>query len=130
MILDSNLCTLLTILINYCRKALLDGNLMKAQVGGIHERRVATMLLKSHQNGMRSGITSAASDVKTKRYGIEHKENFSGEGDEYIYHSKDTPSIRTEELDKVPALATNQVNFHGIVPERDAQFSLQYNNME
>ncbi|KAF4393346.1 hypothetical protein F8388_023150 [Cannabis sativa] len=26
--------------------------------------------------------------LKPKRYGIEHKENFSGEGDEYIYHSK------------------------------------------
>ncbi|KAJ4886276.1 putative NADH dehydrogenase [ubiquinone] 1 alpha subcomplex subunit 12 [Raphanus sativus] len=25
---------------------------------------------------------------KPKRYGIEHKENFSGEGDAYIYHSK------------------------------------------
>ncbi|TXG48703.1 hypothetical protein EZV62_024578 [Acer yangbiense] len=26
--------------------------------------------------------------LKPKRYGIEHKENLSGEGDEYIYHSK------------------------------------------
>ncbi|XXG43825.1 hypothetical protein AAC387_Pa01g3776 [Persea americana] len=26
--------------------------------------------------------------LKPKRYGIEHKANFSGEGDEYIYHSK------------------------------------------
>ncbi|KAL2921478.1 putative NADH dehydrogenase [ubiquinone] 1 alpha subcomplex subunit 12 [Bienertia sinuspersici] len=26
--------------------------------------------------------------LKPSRYGIEHKENFSGEGDEYIYHSK------------------------------------------
>ncbi|CAM8992164.1 hypothetical protein QQ045_006599 [Rhodiola kirilowii] len=26
--------------------------------------------------------------LKPKRYGIEHKENFSGAGDEYIYHSK------------------------------------------
>ncbi|KAH0978660.1 hypothetical protein GBA52_005837 [Prunus armeniaca] len=30
----------------------------------------------------------ATSDAKTKRYGIEHKENFTGEGDEFIYHSK------------------------------------------
>ncbi|KAI3813851.1 hypothetical protein L1987_18586 [Smallanthus sonchifolius] len=26
--------------------------------------------------------------LKPKRYGLDHKENFSGEGDEYIYHSK------------------------------------------
>ncbi|KAH7571488.1 hypothetical protein JRO89_XS04G0061200 [Xanthoceras sorbifolium] len=26
--------------------------------------------------------------LKPKRYGLEHKENLSGEGDEYIYHSK------------------------------------------
>ncbi|KAB1205532.1 putative NADH dehydrogenase [ubiquinone] 1 alpha subcomplex subunit 12 [Morella rubra] len=26
--------------------------------------------------------------LKPKRYGLEHKQNFSGEGDEYIYHSK------------------------------------------
>ncbi|KAG5533982.1 hypothetical protein RHGRI_027988 [Rhododendron griersonianum] len=26
--------------------------------------------------------------LKPKRYGAEHKENLSGEGDEYIYHSK------------------------------------------
>ncbi|KAK8947836.1 putative NADH dehydrogenase [ubiquinone] 1 alpha subcomplex subunit 12 [Platanthera guangdongensis] len=26
--------------------------------------------------------------LKPNRYGVEHKENFSGEGDEYIYHSK------------------------------------------
>ncbi|CAN6569764.1 unnamed protein product [Malus baccata var. baccata] len=26
--------------------------------------------------------------LKPKRYGIEHKENFTGEGDEFIYHSK------------------------------------------
>jgi NADH dehydrogenase (ubiquinone) 1 alpha subcomplex subunit 12 len=26
--------------------------------------------------------------LKPKRYGIEHKENFSGEGEELIYHSK------------------------------------------
>ncbi|KAG5617435.1 hypothetical protein H5410_017259 [Solanum commersonii] len=26
--------------------------------------------------------------LKPKRYGLEHKENFSGEGDAYIYHSK------------------------------------------
>ncbi|KAG8381656.1 hypothetical protein BUALT_Bualt06G0144200 [Buddleja alternifolia] len=26
--------------------------------------------------------------LKPKRYGVEHKQNFSGEGDEYIYHSK------------------------------------------
>ncbi|KMZ62067.1 putative NADH dehydrogenase [ubiquinone] 1 alpha subcomplex subunit12 [Zostera marina] len=26
--------------------------------------------------------------LKPKRYGVEHRENFSGEGDEYIYHSK------------------------------------------
>ncbi|KAJ4842874.1 hypothetical protein Tsubulata_003513 [Turnera subulata] len=26
--------------------------------------------------------------LKPKRYGVEHKENLSGEGDEYIYHSK------------------------------------------
>ncbi|KAF6138776.1 hypothetical protein GIB67_040908 [Kingdonia uniflora] len=26
--------------------------------------------------------------LRPKRYGIEHKQNFSGEGDEYIYHSK------------------------------------------
>ncbi|KAI5657411.1 hypothetical protein M9H77_26204 [Catharanthus roseus] len=26
--------------------------------------------------------------LKPKRYGIEHKENLSGEGDQYIYHSK------------------------------------------
>ncbi|PKI39486.1 probable NADH dehydrogenase [ubiquinone] 1 alpha subcomplex subunit 12 isoform X1 [Punica granatum] len=26
--------------------------------------------------------------LKPRRYGIEHKENFSGEGDEFIYHSK------------------------------------------
>ncbi|GMN44189.1 hypothetical protein TIFTF001_013389 [Ficus carica] len=26
--------------------------------------------------------------LKPQRYGIEHKENFSGEGDEFIYHSK------------------------------------------
>ena len=26
--------------------------------------------------------------LKPSRYGLEHKENFSGEGDEYIYHSK------------------------------------------
>lgn len=26
--------------------------------------------------------------LKPKRYGVEHKENFSGEGDEFIYHSK------------------------------------------
>lgn len=26
--------------------------------------------------------------LKPKRYGAEHKENLSGEGEEYIYHSK------------------------------------------
>lgn len=26
--------------------------------------------------------------LKPKRYGVEHKENLSGEGEEYIYHSK------------------------------------------
>ncbi|KAL5724677.1 hypothetical protein ACHQM5_007904 [Ranunculus cassubicifolius] len=26
--------------------------------------------------------------LKPRRYGIDHKQNFSGEGDEYIYHSK------------------------------------------
>ncbi|KAJ8451374.1 hypothetical protein Cgig2_017765 [Carnegiea gigantea] len=26
--------------------------------------------------------------LRPSRYGVEHKENFSGEGDEYIYHSK------------------------------------------
>ncbi|KAL6291810.1 hypothetical protein ACE6H2_009320 [Prunus campanulata] len=26
--------------------------------------------------------------LRPKRYGIEHKENFTGEGDEFIYHSK------------------------------------------
>ncbi|KAK4789392.1 hypothetical protein SAY86_020711 [Trapa natans] len=26
--------------------------------------------------------------LKPKRYGVEHRENFSGEGDEFIYHSK------------------------------------------
>ncbi|KAJ6795735.1 NADH-ubiquinone oxidoreductase subunit B17.2 isoform X1 [Iris pallida] len=26
--------------------------------------------------------------LKPKRYGLEHKQNFTGEGDEYIYHSK------------------------------------------
>ncbi|KAL4568015.1 hypothetical protein LXL04_023615 [Taraxacum kok-saghyz] len=26
--------------------------------------------------------------LKPKRYGLDHKENFSGEGDEFIYHSK------------------------------------------
>ncbi|KAL8200223.1 hypothetical protein R6Q57_011571 [Mikania cordata] len=26
--------------------------------------------------------------LKPKKYGLDHKENFSGEGDEYIYHSK------------------------------------------
>ncbi|XP_076957992.1 putative NADH dehydrogenase [ubiquinone] 1 alpha subcomplex subunit 12 [Bidens hawaiensis] len=26
--------------------------------------------------------------LKPKRYGLDHKENFSGEGDAYIYHSK------------------------------------------
>ena len=26
--------------------------------------------------------------LKPSRYGIEHKENFSGEGEELIYHSK------------------------------------------
>lgn len=26
--------------------------------------------------------------LKPSRYGLEHKENFSGEGDEKIYHSK------------------------------------------
>ncbi|RRT79703.1 hypothetical protein BHE74_00017884 [Ensete ventricosum] len=26
--------------------------------------------------------------LKPKRYGVEHRENFSGEGDAYIYHSK------------------------------------------
>ncbi|XP_043718383.1 probable NADH dehydrogenase [ubiquinone] 1 alpha subcomplex subunit 12 isoform X2 [Telopea speciosissima] len=26
--------------------------------------------------------------LKPKRYGIDHKQNFSGEGDEFIYHSK------------------------------------------
>ncbi|KAK4362801.1 hypothetical protein RND71_018042 [Anisodus tanguticus] len=26
--------------------------------------------------------------LKPKRYGLEHRENFSGEGDAYIYHSK------------------------------------------
>ncbi|CAN4089395.1 unnamed protein product [Withania somnifera] len=26
--------------------------------------------------------------LKPQRYGLDHKENFSGEGDEYIYHSK------------------------------------------
>ncbi|KAL0720025.1 hypothetical protein Bca4012_069349 [Brassica carinata] len=33
-------------------------------------------------------ITDHTGDEKPKRYGIEHKENFSGEGDAYIYHSK------------------------------------------
>lgn len=26
--------------------------------------------------------------LKPKRYGVDHKENLSGEGEEYIYHSK------------------------------------------
>lgn len=26
--------------------------------------------------------------LRPKRYGVEHKQNLSGEGDQYIYHSK------------------------------------------
>lgn len=37
-------------------------------------------------------ITDSTGDellmLKPKRYGLEHRENFSGQGDEYIYHSK------------------------------------------
>ncbi|KAL5568220.1 hypothetical protein UlMin_024795 [Ulmus minor] len=38
-------------------------------------------------------ITDSTGDellmLKPKRYGVEHKQNFSGEGNEYIYHSKE-----------------------------------------
>uniref|UniRef100_A0A8N4IG78 NADH dehydrogenase [ubiquinone] 1 alpha subcomplex subunit 12 n=1 Tax=Elaeis guineensis var. tenera TaxID=51953 RepID=A0A8N4IG78_ELAGV len=43
-------------------------------------------------HGWRHHITDHTGDellmLKPERYGVEHKENFSGEGDEYIYHSK------------------------------------------
>ncbi|RXI03354.1 hypothetical protein DVH24_004006 [Malus domestica] len=32
--------------------------------------------------------------LKPKRYDIEHRENFTGEGDEFIYHSKGQASIQ------------------------------------
>ncbi|KAK6936554.1 hypothetical protein RJ641_033584 [Dillenia turbinata] len=43
--------------------------------------RVVTMLLRCQPNGMLLML-------KPKRYGVEHRQNFSGEGDEFIYHSK------------------------------------------
>ncbi|MED6218046.1 hypothetical protein PIB30_023428 [Stylosanthes scabra] len=45
------------------------------------ERRVDIMLHRFHLNGMLLLL-------KPKRYGVEHKENLSGEGEQYIYHSK------------------------------------------
>ncbi|GAY36528.1 hypothetical protein CUMW_279820 [Citrus unshiu] len=56
--------------------------LLPEDTGGLNmQRRVATMLPRCHQNG-------TLLMLKPKRYGLEHRENLSGEGEEFIYHSK------------------------------------------
>ncbi|KAG6400738.1 hypothetical protein SASPL_137580 [Salvia splendens] len=83
--------------------ALLDGNLMQTKIhnigatvvgvdkfGNKYYEKLGETQYEWH--GWLHYITDHTGDelllLKPTRYGVEHKQNFSGEGDEYIYHSK------------------------------------------
>ncbi|KAK6926152.1 NADH dehydrogenase [ubiquinone] 1 alpha subcomplex subunit 12 [Dillenia turbinata] len=86
-------------------KCIFDGNLLQTKIHNIGASLVGVdqfgnkyfERLEDTQFGRHRWVEYAAKGrynasqllmLKPKRYGVEHKQNFSGEGDEFIYHSK------------------------------------------